>query len=261
MNEYLEKIIAAKKKRIEKLNLTDLIKAVDTKKKSCNSLAVILENAINPIIIAEIKKASPSRGLICPDFNFDKILFEYSKNFRVDAISILTEEDFFLGKLEYVEQAVLKTDKPILRKDFIFSEAQVYETKKSGAGIMLLIAAILSEKDYKFLYDLGKSLYLDIITEVHNQNELKMVNAYNPEIIGVNNRNLNTFEVSLTISEELIKQKTTDSFYISESGIKTSDDIKKLYRAGYRGFLIGETIMREKNINNTLKELVDITTI
>ena len=142
-----------------------------------------------------------------------------------------------------------------MRKDFIFSETQVYETKQSGADMMLLIAAILTENEFKELYKLGKLLGLEIITEVHNIEELRMVSKYNPEIIGVNNRNLKTFDVSLSVSEELIKYRQGNSIFISESGIKDAKDIGNLFRIGFQGFLIGEAIMSEKNINENLSKL------
>ncbi|HPG30449.1 MAG TPA: indole-3-glycerol-phosphate synthase [bacterium] len=251
MKNYLRDIIDAKKKTIEKIKISGGVKL----KKNGKSFVKILETKSSPVIIAEIKKASPSRGIIREDFNFDDIFRVYEQNKLVDAISILTEEIFFLGNLDFVKTAV-KGTKPILRKDFIFSEKQVYETSEAGADIMLLIAAILSESEYKNLYNLGKTLNLEIITEIHNLKEYKMVSKYNPEIIGVNNRNLDTFEVSLEVSESIIKEKNIDAYYISESGIKNSEDIRKLYDIGFKGFLIGESIMKNNDINSALNGLL-----
>lgn len=250
MKKYLQDIIDAKKKTVDKI----LISEGSNVKKERKSFIKILETKSAPVIIAEIKKASPSRGIIRADFNFEDIFSVYEQNKFVDAVSVLTEENFFLGHLDFVKSAV-KGKKPVLRKDFIFSEKQVYETAEAGADIMLLIAAILSEPEYKNLYNLGKTLNLEIITEIHNFKEYRMVSKYKPEIIGVNNRNLDTFEVSLEVSESIIKGKITDAYYISESGIKNSEDIRKLYGIGFKGFLIGESIMKNTDINSALNGL------
>ena len=251
MKKFLKNIIESKQKQINSIILSGNPKI----KKTPKSLLNILKTKKQPVLIAEIKKASPSRGIIRENFDFHSIFRIYEDNNLVDAISILTEETFFLGSIDYIKYAYANGLKPILRKDFIFSEKQVFETLESGADIMLLIVSILTEKEYADLYALGKSLNLEIITEIHDLTEYKMAVKYKPEIIGVNNRNLDTFEVSLSVSENIINQKSLDVYYISESGIKNSEDIKKLHKLGYNGFLIGESIMSNFDIASALNGL------
>lgn len=252
MHLYLQNILDAKRAAVERLESAPQAR-INTRKS--RSLLGIMAVKQQPVIIAEIKKASPSKGIIRADFNFDAIFADYENNKNVDALSILTEEKYFLGDIADLRRAAGIGVKPILRKDFIFSEKQVYETAAARADIMLLIAAILTEKEYGILYELAKSVGLEVISEVHTVSELKMISRYNPEIIGVNNRNLDTFEVSVSVSEELIKMRSTNAYFISESGISSAAAVRKLYKLGYKGFLIGEAIMRSADINQALNLL------
>ncbi len=249
-HNYLIDILQVKKESISKIKIESV-----NQKQEKRSILKIFENKRTPVIIAEIKKASPSLGIIADDFNFENIFEVYNTHKAVDAVSILTEEKFFHGNIEYIKQANKTSVKPLLRKDFIIDEKQIYETASSGADLLLLIASILTEYEYKHFYELGKSLGLEIITEIHTLEELKMVEKYSPEIIGINNRNLKTFKVDLTISEELLKYLKRRQIVISESGIKSADDIKKLFQLGARGFLIGELIMKNKNIHQILDNI------
>ena len=194
-------------------------------------------------IIAEIKKASPSAGVIKEDFDPTKIAMEY-ESFGASALSILTEEDFFMGSVEYLKEVKKITSLPILRKDFMIDEYQVYESKLIGADCILLIASILSNQQIEDFIYIAKKLDLDYLIEVHNENELKRVEHFDGALIGVNNRNLKTFEVDLNNSvrlRNLFKQK---NIFIAESGIKTREDMNYLKQNNIKVFLIGESLMR-----------------
>jgi indole-3-glycerol phosphate synthase len=194
-------------------------------------------------IIAEIKKASPSAGVIDEDFNPVKKALEYQA-FGASALSILTEENFFMGSVDYLKKVKAITSLPILRKDFMIDEYQVYESKLIGADCILLIASILSDQQIEDFIYIAKKLDLDYLIEVHDENELKRVEHFDDALIGVNNRNLKTFEVDLNNSvrlRNLFKQK---NIFIAESGIKTREDMNYLKQNNIKVFLIGESLMR-----------------
>lgn len=205
-------------------------------------------------IIAEIKRASPSKGIINDVFEVDDIAKCY-ESFGAKAISVLTEEDFFKGKIEDLITARNLTDLPILRKDFVFDEFQIYESALIGADAILLIIAMLEDEDLQKLYSLACSLGLDVLVETHNLEELVRATELGAKIIGINNRNLHTFEVSLDISRDLIKNAPSESIMIAESGLKTKADLQELNKLGFSGFLIGESLMRAENIGEMLKSL------
>lgn len=194
-------------------------------------------------IIAEIKKASPSKGIIAEDFNPVKIAKLY-ETLPIAAISVLTEKKFFMGHEDYINKVREVTTKPILRKDFIVDTYQLYESKYIGANAVLLICAVLGEELSKF-YNLAKNLGLDILVEVHNEGELNIAKECGAEIIGINNRNLKDFTVDLGTTERLMKYVDKGKIVISESGIKGNGDIKYLKSLGVKGALIGESFMRE----------------
>ena len=194
-------------------------------------------------IIAEIKKASPSAGVIDEDFNPVKKALEYEA-FGASALSILTEENFFMGSVDYLKKVKAITSLPILRKDFMIDEYQVYESKLIGADCILLIASILSDQQIEDFIYIAKKLDLDYLIEVHDENELKRVEHFDDALIGVNNRNLKTFAVDLNNSvrlRNLFKQK---NIFIAESGIKTREDMNYLKQNNIKVFLIGESLMR-----------------
>jgi len=194
-------------------------------------------------IIAEIKKASPSAGVIEEDFNPLKKAIEYEA-FGASALSILTEEDFFMGSVDNLKEVKKITSLPILRKDFMIDEYQLYESKLIGADCILLIASILSDQQMEDFVNISIMLELDYLIEVHDENELKRVEHFEDALIGVNNRNLKTFEVDLDNSvrlRDLFKQK---NIFIAESGIKTREDMNYLKLNNIKVFLIGESLMR-----------------
>ena len=194
-------------------------------------------------IIAEIKKASPSAGIIKEDFDPIKIAMEY-ESFGASALSILTEEDFFMGSIEYLKDVKKITSLPILRKDFMIDEYQIYESKLIGADCILLIASILTDQQIEDFITIAKNLELDYLIEVHDENELKRVDRFEDALIGVNNRNLETFEVDLNNSARLRSSFRQNNIFIAESGIKSREDMNYLKMNNIKVFLIGESLMR-----------------
>lgn len=207
-------------------------------------------------IIAELKKASPSKGVIRADFQPTAIAREYEAA-GAAALSILTEEDFFQGSLDILRAVRATTALPLLRKDFIFDEYQVYEAAAAGADAFLLIAAVLSESQIRELTALGNELGLDALVEVHTAQELEKVVNSQAVIIGVNNRNLKNFEVSLETSIALACQAPATAILVSESGINTAADISYLRDAGYHAFLVGENLMRASSPGAALAALME----
>ena len=178
-------------------------------------------------IIAEIKKASPSAGVISEDFDPIKKAIEYEA-FGASALSILTEEDFFMGSVSYLKDVKKITNLPILRKDFMIDEYQIYESKLIGADCILLIASILSDQQIKDFINISQQLELDYLIEVHDENELHRVEHFEDALIGVNNRNLKTFEVDLDNSVRLRNAFKQKNIFVAESGIKSREDINYL---------------------------------
>jgi indole-3-glycerol phosphate synthase len=208
-------------------------------------------------IIAEVKKASPSKGIIREDFDPVEIAKTYEAN-GVSAISVLTEEKFFHGSLDYLKKIREVTAIPLLCKDFIFDEYQIYQARVFGADAFLLIAAILDDSELKKLLKTGRRLGMQAIVEVHNLEELKMVLQTEAEIIGINNRNLKTFKTDISTTERLIKEIPQDKIVVSESGINTAKDISRLRGCGAHAFLIGESLMRERDIAKKLTDLLSL---
>ena len=194
-------------------------------------------------IIAEIKKASPSAGIISEDFDPIQKAKDYEA-FGAAALSILTEEDFFLGSIEYLKEVKAITSLPILRKDFMIDEYQIYEAKLMGADCILLIASILSDSQITAFVTLAEELELDYLIEVHDEAELVRVEHFQEAMIGVNNRDLKTFTVDLDNSVRLKHKFMHSNIFIAESGIKNQDDIDYLKSHHIHAFLIGESLMK-----------------
>jgi len=206
-------------------------------------------------LIAEIKKASPSEGLIRTDFNLTEIASIYEEK-NVDAISVLTEEHFFQGSLDYLNSVRRTTDKPLLRKDFIFDEYQIYESRVNGADAILLIAASLDKSQLPELQGLAKELSLECLVEVHSAKELDRALYSGAEIIGINNRDLNTLQTSLKTTFDLVKDIPDNKVIVSESGIHTRDDVKAIESIRVDAILVGTTFMRAKDIGAKIDELL-----
>ena len=242
----LDEIVAKTKSKLEEkkqgLSLEELISKIDFKNLKETNFKKSLQNKAEAII-AEIKKASPSAGIISD--NFDPVLKskEY-ESFGASALSILTEEDYFLGNIEYLKDVKAITSLPILRKDFIVDEYQIYESKLIGADCILLIASILNDEELKNFSEIAERLKLDYIIEVHDEEELQRVKHFSNAIIGVNNRNLKTFDVDINNSVELKKIFDGQNTFIAESGIKSKKDIEYLKQHNINVFLIGESLMK-----------------
>lgn len=195
-------------------------------------------------IIAEFKRRSPSKGIIREGANAIEMACAYQEGGAV-AMSVLTEEDYFAGSLEDLREVKAEVDLPVLRKDFIVEEYQVYESAAAGADAVLLIVAALDDDLLLRLRRLTEDeLQMDALVEVHTSDEMKRAAACGARLIGVNNRDLRTFEVSLETSLRLAESAPTGALLISESGLKSHADLRRLQEAGYHGFLIGETLMR-----------------
>ena len=194
-------------------------------------------------LIAEAKKASPSKGVICADFDPVKIAREYEAG-GAQAISVLTDEKFFQGSLSYVPMVRQAVKLPVLRKEFIIHEVQIREARRFGADAILLIAAILDEKQMKDFLDQSRELGMDVLVEVHDEQELEMSLKVGSPLIGINNRNLKDFSMDLSTTFRLKKEIPAEIPVVSESGIRTADDIKRLADAEIAAVLVGETLMR-----------------
>ena len=242
----LDEIVAKTKSKLEEkkqgLSLEELSSKIDFENLKETNFKKSLQNKAEAII-AEIKKASPSAGIISD--NFDPVLKskEY-ESFGASALSILTEEDYFLGNIEYLKDVKATTSLPILRKDFIVDEYQIYESKLIGADCILLIASILNDEELKNFSEIAERLKLDYIIEVHDEEELQRVQHFSNAIIGVNNRNLKTFDVDINNSVELKKIFDGQNTFIAESGIKSKKDIEYLKQHNINVFLIGESLMK-----------------
>jgi indole-3-glycerol phosphate synthase len=206
-------------------------------------------------IIAEIKKASPSRGVIRSDFAPALLAADLEQG-GASALSVLTEEDFFSGSLADLKEASRVTSIPILRKDFILDPWQVWETRAAGADSFLLIAAVLDDETFRALLALGHSLKMEPLVEVHTREELERVLSAGAQIIGVNNRDLQDFSVHLKTSFELVQAIPQDCIAVSESGLRTREDLVRLSQAGFDAFLIGERLMQQDDPGHELRTLL-----
>lgn len=207
--------------------------------------------------ICEVKKASPSKGIIAKDFPYLDIAREY-EHAGASAISVLTEPDYFQGRDEYLQEIARTVSIPVLRKDFIIDEYQIYEARLLGASAILLICALLKDEELGRFLELAHSLGLSALVEAHEENEVKRALAAGAEIIGVNNRDLRTFAVDITNSVRLRKLVPEDAVFVSESGIRTAGDIRILRENGTNAVLIGETLMRSEDKQQMLKELAGV---
>ena len=242
----LDEIVANTRAKVsiakEKISLDDMISTIHSTKIVKSKFKASLK-VKNQAIIAEIKKASPSAGVISEDFDPVTKAREY-KAFGASALSILTEEDYFLGSIQFLKDVKEVSDLPILRKDFIVDIYQIYESKLIGSDCILLIASILSDRELEEFTQLSDSLGLDYIIEVHNEKELRRAQNFPKAMIGVNNRNLKTFNVDIENSIRLKKLFKKNNLFIAESGIKGQEDIDKLIENDINIFLIGESLMK-----------------
>ncbi len=208
-----------------------------------------------PAVIAEVKKASPSRGLLQPNFDPVRLAVAYEQG-GAACLSVLTDEQYFQGSLADLTAAREATILPVLRKDFVIDPVQIYQAAAHGADAILLIAAILEAEELRTFRQLAAELGLAALVEVHNHEELDRALQSSADLIGVNNRNLETFEVSLNTSLRLSKEMPAEATRVSESGIFTRSDLDLLRNAGFHAFLIGESLMKANNPVGALRALV-----
>ncbi|TAF72701.1 MAG: indole-3-glycerol phosphate synthase TrpC [Bacteroidetes bacterium] len=255
----LEKIIARKKEEIALAKSIVSVKELEKQAEFSNSCISLKQSFLagnKAGIIAEHKRKSPSKGIINDSLSVEFITQGY-ENAGASALSILTDFDFFGGTKEDLIAARKATNLPILRKDFMIDEYQILEAKAWGADVILLIAANLEVNQLKDLAQFAKKIGLEVLMEVHSKDEL--LQNINPDVdfIGVNNRNLKTFDVSIQNSLELVDIIPNEFIKIAESGLTTENEIKALQKVGYKGFLIGETFMRTQNPGESCKELIN----
>lgn len=253
----LEEILEAKKKRLESQK-TQL--SLDVLKNRCSLMPAarnfrqsLLGEDIS--VIAEIKKASPSLGDIAPDLDIAKTAVSYEEG-GASAISVLTEEDYFKGESSYIKSVKEATRIPVLRKDFIFEEYQVYESKYLGADAVLLIATILEKEVLKQLVDICMSLNIEPLVEVHTQEDIEKTLQAKAKVIGINNRDLKTFETDIKVTQQLISLVGSGKVIVSESGVKTKEDVKWLKSLGVDAILVGESIVRATNLRKKIESLI-----
>ena len=205
-------------------------------------------------VIAEVKKGSPSKGVIRENFDPLEIAETYQDN-GATCLSVLTDEHFFMGHLLYLAKIREVINLPLLRKDFVCDPYQIYEARAAGADAVLLIAAMLDAGQLAEYNALATELHLDVLLEVHDEAELEIALTTSCELIGINNRNLQTFETDLATTERLLPLIPDSHFVVAESGITSRADVLRLQQAGAKGFLVGESLMREDDIGAKLKEL------
>jgi indole-3-glycerol phosphate synthase len=206
-------------------------------------------------LIAELKKASPSKGLIREDFNPREIARIYDGH--AAAISVLTEEDFFQGDIKYIKEVKGVSERPVLRKDFIFDEYQIYESRAAGADAMLLIETALETSQAREYLHMARELGMSVLFEVHDISELERALRVEADIIGINNRDLKTLSIDMETTFELIREMPGGKTVVSESGIETREDVARLQEAGVDAVLVGTAIMKEKDIEKKIKELIN----
>lgn len=256
LDEIVKHKVTEVNKQKEAISLDEIKQKLNTK----HSLrrfkeAISVPNKIN--LIAEIKKASPSRGVIRKDFDPKEIAIAYEAN-GASAISVLTDKKFFQGDLAFLSIVRSVTSSlPILRKDFIIDEYQIYQSKMAGADAILLIAAILNLDSLQRFLNTATEIGLDCLVEVHTEDELEMVLKSDADIIGINNRNLHNFEVNIQTTAKLSKIIPKGKVIVSESGIFSKDDVVFLKNNGVHAMLIGESLMASDNIPSKIKELLD----
>lgn len=246
----LDKIVADTRKRLE---IKKSIKPIEKIKKQVENLEITYDfpfekslNSREMSFICEVKKASPSKGIIVEKFDYLNIAKEYDE-IGASAISVLTEPRYFLGCDKYLEEIVKSVDIPAIRKDFIVDTYQIYESKILGASAILLISSLMNDESLRENIKIAEELGMSVLVESHTEKEIEMALLADAKIIGVNNRNLKNFQVDINNSIKLRKLVPKDKIFVAESGIKTPEDIKLLYKNNVNAVLIGEAFMRSNN--------------
>jgi len=256
----LDSIVSATRQRVARERRTADVRAWERKaaEHKPRGMRTHLQSAARSgiAIIAELKKASPSKGLIRADFHPGELAKDLEQA-GAAALSVLTDEEFFQGSLENLQRASMETRLPCLRKDFIVDELQILEARAHRADAILLIVAALDQNDLISLAHKAQSLDLDVLCEVHDENELQRALDAGCDLIGVNSRDLRTFHVDLATSFRLAGKVPAGCLRVAESGIHSGEDIARLRSAGYEAFLIGESLMREENPGKALRNLLE----
>jgi indole-3-glycerol phosphate synthase len=257
MNDILERILARKRERLneakKQIPFGELLSTMPTSIGTGRFIRPLQNEGIN--VIAEIKRRSPSKGVIRENFDPGMIARNYAAN-GAAAVSVLTEEDFFDGSLDYLRVVDEVTDRPLLRKDFIFDQYQVYEAAHAGADAILLIVAMLDGTQLNDLLQTAYGLGLDALIEVHDLAEVERAMRCDVRLLGVNNRDLRTFETKLETSLGLAGELPKSITLVSESGIRTRAEIERLRAAGFHAFLIGEELLRAGDEGKALRDLI-----
>ena len=258
--DILKKIIQRKWQEIEarsaSVSIDQLQQQIETASPCrgfVDSIAAKID-AGKPAVIAEIKKASPSKGLLRENFQPAEIAASYAKG-GAACLSILTDRDFFQGSEDYLQQARQACDLPVIRKDFIIDPYQVYEARAINADCILLIVAVLEQSKLQALTELAHALGMDVLIEVHDAQELKTALTIDAKLIGINNRNLRTFETRLETTTELLSQIPKDRIVVTESGIHSIEDVTQMRSANVNAFLVGEAFMRAEDPGQALTSL------
>lgn len=255
----LDKIVAHKRVEMERLrqsvSLAELVERTKCVPPPRPFRQALLDSPYPVSLIAEVKRASPSKGLIRPDFDPVEIAKTYAAN-GAAAISVLTDERFFQGSLDYLVQIRKAVDVPLLRKEFIIDAYQIFESRAAGADAVLLIVACLTPDSLEEFLNIARSLGMDAIVEVHDEEELEIACDAGADLIGINNRNLKTFETTLDVTRRLAKLVPEGTPFISESGIFTRDDVLTVGEAGARAILVGESLMRQRDIAMHIRSLL-----
>lgn len=256
LKEILQRKRQEIEERRERISITSLESQVNSLP-SCRGFASAIESRVRsqqPAVIAEIKKASPSKGVIRAEFDPEAIAKEYEKG-GATCLSVLTDVDFFQGSDEHLKIARQACTLPVLRKDFIIDPYQVFESRAIGADCILLIVSALSDQQLQQLHSLAGELELDVLVEVHDSEELARAQRLNPRLLGVNNRNLHTFETSLSTTFSLLDEISGNPTVITESGIHSREDVKSIRDNGVYAFLVGEAFMKAESPGEKLREL------
>lgn len=261
MSDVLEKINAVKRAAVAKRKLQTPLSAVEQSAKAAGPVRGFAAGLTSKAakgdyaLIAEIKKASPSAGLIRPDFDPAALARAY-ENGGAACLSVLTEEDHFQGSDAYLQAARAATQLPVLRKDFMLEPYQVFEARAIGADCILLILAMLGDSQAADLEMSARDAGLDVLIEVHDEDELERALNLQSPLIGVNNRNLKTLVVDLAVTERLAKLVPSDRVLVCESGLKTSADLARMARIGAKRFLIGESLMRQSDVEAATRKIL-----
>ncbi len=258
--DILEKILQTKQQEIATRSRSTPIAMLREQAANADStrgfLSALQQKIANkePAVIAEIKKASPSKGIICTDFQPAVIAESYEKG-GAACLSVLTDADYFQGHEDYLQDARKACSLPVIRKDFIVDPYQVYEARAINADCILLIVAALSDEKLHGLYSLATELGMDVLIEVHDREELERTLPLNAPLIGINNRNLRTFETSLQTSIDLLPLIPENTLLVTESGIHTQNDVQRMRDHNINAFLVGEAFMRTEQPGNELHRL------